>query len=89
MIRHYEINQIPNAVGRATKRWYTFQGIDRMSLRRFRIASSEVTKRTEKEWARYRPRTDSIHMAAVSLQLRKASARTRCADTKRQSNSAL
>jgi len=31
MIRHYEINQIPNAVGRATKRWYTFQGIDRMS----------------------------------------------------------
>ena len=33
MIRHYEINQTPNAVGRATKRWYTFQGPDRMSLR--------------------------------------------------------
>ena len=26
MVRHYEINQTPNAVGRATKRWYTFQG---------------------------------------------------------------
>ena len=39
MIRHYEINQIPNAVGRATKRWYTFQGIDRMSLR---VDSSEL-----------------------------------------------
>jgi Lipocalin-like domain len=33
MFRHYEINQTPNAVGRATKRWYTFQGTDRMSLR--------------------------------------------------------
>ena len=33
MVRHYEINQTPNAVGRATKRWYTFQGTDRMSLR--------------------------------------------------------
>jgi hypothetical protein len=33
MIRHYEINQIPNAVGRVTKRWYSFQGNDRMSLR--------------------------------------------------------
>ncbi len=33
MVRHYEINQIPNALGRATKRWYTFQGTDRMSLR--------------------------------------------------------
>ena len=60
-----------------------------LSLGRFGIASPEVTKRTEKEWARYRPRTDSIYMAAVSRQLRKASARTRCADTKRQSNSAL
>ena len=60
-----------------------------LSLRRFRIASSDVTERTEKERARYRPRTDSIHMAAVALQLRKASARTRCADTKRQSDSAL
>ena len=33
MVRHYEINQTPNAVGRVTKRWYTFQGTDRMSLR--------------------------------------------------------
>ena len=33
MVRHYEINQTPNAVGRATTRWYTFQGIDHMSLR--------------------------------------------------------
>ena len=33
MIRHYEINQSPNAVGRVTKRWYSFQGNDRMSLR--------------------------------------------------------
>ncbi len=33
MVRHYEINQTPNAVGRATKRWYSFQGTDRMSLR--------------------------------------------------------
>jgi Lipocalin-like domain len=38
-VRHYEINQIPNAVGRATTRWYTFQGIDRMSLR---VDSSEL-----------------------------------------------
>jgi len=33
MVRHYEINQTPNAVGRATKRWYTVQGTDRMALR--------------------------------------------------------
>ena len=33
MLRHYEINQTPNAVGKATKRWYTFQGPDHMSLR--------------------------------------------------------
>jgi hypothetical protein len=33
MVRHYEINQIPNAVGKATRRWYTFQGPNRMSLR--------------------------------------------------------
>ena len=39
MVRHYEINQTPNAVGRATTRWYTFQGIDRMSLR---VDSSEL-----------------------------------------------
>lgn len=33
MIRRYDINQTPNAVGRTTKRWITFQGNDRMSLR--------------------------------------------------------
>ena len=33
MTRHYDINQTPNAVGKATKRWYTVQGTDRMSLR--------------------------------------------------------
>ena len=33
IVRHYEINKNPNAVGRATKRWYTFQGTNRMSLR--------------------------------------------------------
>ena len=41
MVRHYEINQTPNAVGRATKRWYTFQGTDRMSLR---VDASELNK---------------------------------------------
>ena len=33
IVRHYEINQNPNAVGKVTKRWYTFQGTNRMSLR--------------------------------------------------------
>src|SRR5437016_2997734 len=37
-----------------------------LSLGRFGIASTEVTKRTEKEWARI----DSIYMAAAPLQLR-------------------
>ena len=41
MVRHYEINQTPNAVGRATKRWYTFQGTDRMSLR---VDASELNR---------------------------------------------
>lgn len=31
--RRYEINQNPNAVGKTTKRWYTFQGKNRMTLR--------------------------------------------------------
>jgi hypothetical protein len=39
MVRHYDINQTPNAVGKATTRWYTFQGTDRMSLR---VDSSEL-----------------------------------------------
>ena len=33
IVRNYQINQNPNAVGKATKRWYTFQGTNRMSLR--------------------------------------------------------
>ena len=33
IVRRYEINQNPNAVGKATKRWYTFHGTNRMSLR--------------------------------------------------------
>ena len=41
MVRHYEINQTPNAVGRATERWYTFQGADRMSLR---VDASELNR---------------------------------------------
>jgi hypothetical protein len=41
MVRHYEINQTPNAVGRPTKRWYTFQGTDRMSLR---VDASELNR---------------------------------------------
>jgi len=41
MVRNYEINQTPNAVGRATKRWYTFQGTDRMSLR---VDASELNR---------------------------------------------
>ncbi|HWE49396.1 MAG TPA: lipocalin-like domain-containing protein [Bryobacteraceae bacterium] len=40
MIRHYDINQNPNAVGRTTKRWYTFDGPDKMTLR---VDSSELT----------------------------------------------
>ena len=40
IIRKYEINQTPNAVGKSTKRWYTFQGSNRMSLR---IDPTEVT----------------------------------------------
>jgi Lipocalin-like domain len=33
IVRHYELHNNPNAVGRATKRWYTFQGTNRMLLR--------------------------------------------------------
>jgi hypothetical protein len=40
IVRNYEINQTPNAVGKATKRWYTFQGNNRMSLR---IDAAELT----------------------------------------------
>jgi hypothetical protein len=41
MDRRYEINQNPNAVGRATRRWYSFQGRDRMTLR---VDPGELTK---------------------------------------------
>jgi len=41
MLRRYDINQTPNAVGKATKRWYTFQGTDRMSLR---VDASELNR---------------------------------------------
>ena len=40
MDRRYDINQNPNAVGRATRRWYTFQGPDRMTLR---VDAAELT----------------------------------------------
>lgn len=33
MVRRYEINQTPNAVGKTTRRRYTFQGTNRLSLR--------------------------------------------------------
>jgi hypothetical protein len=41
MVRHYDINQNPNAVGGATTRWFTFQGADRMSLR---VDASELNR---------------------------------------------
>lgn len=33
IVRQYEIDQNPNEVGQNTKRWYRFQGTNRMSLR--------------------------------------------------------
>jgi hypothetical protein len=33
IVRQYELHNNPNAVGKATKRWYTFEGANRMSLR--------------------------------------------------------
>ena len=41
MDRRYDINQNPNAVGKATRRWYSFQGPDRMTLR---VDPAELTK---------------------------------------------
>ena len=41
MDRRYDVNQNPNAVGRATRRWYSFQGADRMTLR---VDAAELTK---------------------------------------------
>ena len=40
ILRHYELHNNPNAVGKVTKRWYTFQGTNRMSLR---IDSQELS----------------------------------------------
>ena len=40
MDRRYDINQNPNAVGKATRRWFTFQGPDRMTLR---VDAAELT----------------------------------------------
>ena len=33
IVRKYDVNQNPNLVGKVTKRWFTFQGPNRMSLR--------------------------------------------------------
>ncbi len=33
IVRKYDVNQNPNLVGKVTKRWYTFLGPKRMSLR--------------------------------------------------------
>ena len=33
MDRRYDINQSPNAVGRPTRRWFSFQGPDHLTLR--------------------------------------------------------
>ena len=41
MDRRYDINQNPNAVGKASRRWYSFQGSDRMTLR---VDDAELTK---------------------------------------------
>ena len=41
MDRRYEINQNPNAVGKTTRRWYSFQGPDRLILR---VDAAELTK---------------------------------------------
>ena len=41
MDRIYDINQNPNAVGRPSRRWYSFQGSDRMTLR---VDAAELAK---------------------------------------------
>ena len=33
IVRNYELHNNPNAVGKVTRRWYTFEGPNRMSLR--------------------------------------------------------
>jgi len=41
MDRRYEISQNPNIVGKPSRRWYSFQGPDRMTLR---VDAAELTK---------------------------------------------
>ena len=41
MDRHYDINQNPNQVGRATRRWFSFQGPDKLTLR---VDDAELNK---------------------------------------------
>ena len=41
MDRRYEISQNPSLVGKSSRRWYSFQGPDRMTLR---VDSAELTK---------------------------------------------
>ena len=40
MDRRYDINQNPDAVGRATRRWFSFQGPDRLTLK---VDAGELT----------------------------------------------
>ncbi len=40
VVHHVEIERVPNIVGRARKRWFTFQGTNRVSLR---IDTPELT----------------------------------------------
>ena len=41
MDRRYDINQNPNAVGRATRRWFSFQGPNQLTLR---VDEAELNK---------------------------------------------
>jgi len=49
LLGHYEILNNPNLIGRETKRWYTFQGSNRMSLR---IDSDQPGVDTTLNWER-------------------------------------
>ena len=41
MDRRFDISQNPNSVGKTTRRWYSFRGPDRMTLR---VDAAELTK---------------------------------------------
>jgi len=41
MDRRYEINQNPNIIGKASRRWYSFQGPNRMALK---VDAAELNK---------------------------------------------